>query len=124
MRDLWRRIVAELMTPDDFQRDWYGHATNQAGHAWIIGFPVGLVLAGIGPIWAAYLSGAVYLAVWELAIQRRGRRADQIEDAGHVALGALCGAGCASGWAVAGWLMSVILIAAGVLRRIRSSPKI
>ena len=49
------------------------------------------------------------------------RRADQIEDAAHVALAALCGAGCASGWAVAGWLISVILIAAGVFRRLRDA---
>lgn len=120
MREIWRKIVAELMTPDDFRDNWYGHATNQSGHAWIIGFPAGLALAGLWPIWAAALCGAVYLAVWEVAIQRKGSRADQLEDAAHVALSALCGAGCAaSGWAIAGWLMSVILIAAGVLRRIR-----
>lgn len=92
MRDLWRRIWADLMTPDDYRRDWYGHATNQAGHAFAVGFPIGMALGTMGPLWATWWALIAYLLIWEIAIQRRGRRADQIEDAAHVALGALCAA--------------------------------
>lgn len=52
------------------------------------------------------------------------RRADQIEDAAHVALGALCAASAMSGagtMMVVGWAIWFGLTAAGVVRRIKFS---
>lgn len=122
MREIWRKITSELMTPDDFRGDWYGHATNQAGHAYAVGFPIGMALSGMGPIWATWWALISYLLIWEIAIQRGGSRADQLEDAAHVALGSLCAASAMAGAGVmmaVSWVIWASLAAAGVWRRLR-----
>lgn len=126
MRDLWRKIVSELMTPDDYQRDWYGHATNQAGHAFAVGFPIGMALSGMGPIWATWWALISYLLIWEIAVQRSGTRVDQLEDAGHVALGSLCAASAMAGsgvMMVVSWVIWALLTTAGVVLRIKFSSQ-
>lgn len=121
MREIWRTIMAELLVPDDYRRDWYGHATNQSAHAYAAGFPIGMCLGFTDPLLAAAAVFLAYMLLWEVAIQRRGARSDQLQDSTHVALGALCGSAAMSGQSVlliVGWIVWALLICVGVVHRI------
>ena len=78
-----------MLKPNDFARDWYGFVTNQAGHAYLIGFP--LVYAWmfwLDPISAVLATFISYLLIWEGGVQRFSMPRDAIEDAAHVTAGA------------------------------------
>ena len=109
-----------MFEADDFAKDPYGYATNQAGHACIIGIPAGLVLLPfIGPYAAPVVVALVYGGLWEVVIQRGKLWRDSIEDTAHVMAGAsiICGA-TVSYWTVAGCVAAwLALIAIGFTRR-------
>jgi hypothetical protein len=82
----WRTILDALRVPDSFRGNWYGEATNEAGHNAVIGIWLG---AGSNPDPAACLDAAcgvpgvfadlgicrVGWAAWcQLARQSEGRR--------------------------------------------------
>lgn len=111
-----------MFGPDDFARDPYGYATNQAGHACIIGLPAALVLLPwFGPVLTPIIVAVVYGVVWELIVQRGRMWADSLDDTAHVMAGAsiICGATVGYWTAavcVAAWLVVVLI---GFLRRWR-----
>lgn len=106
-----------MLAPDDFDTDPYGHVTNQAGHAALIGMPLGVAFLALGlPLWAAPLAVALsYGLIWEWDFQRLvwGRSfdwRDSLMDTACVMAGAsmvsgflynlLSGAICLFAWAV------------------------
>lgn len=110
-----------LLQSDDYRADWYGYATNQAGHAALVGMPLALlVMPFLGPIWTPIAVALAYGIVWEWLIQRGGMWADSVEDTAHVMAGAsvICGAmvnHLTASTCVAAWLC---LIGLGVARRL------
>lgn len=116
-----------MMGADDFADDWYGHVTNQAGHAYVIG--TGLALLGatiLPPLWVPPVMAALYFLIWEVAIQRGKLWADSIEDTAFVMAGAspICGALWYASDFMAAWLTvaicyvsAMIVLAIGALRR-------
>jgi hypothetical protein len=79
-----------LLEADDQRGDWYGWATNQAGHAAVIGQPAALVLwwLGVPALIVMAVVWAVYLAVWEIWVQGMPDWRDSVMDAANVAAGA------------------------------------
>lgn len=61
-----------MFSPDDFAGNPYGHVTNQAGHAALVGMPMATALAFAGcPLWAGPLIvAAAYGLLWECGFQR------------------------------------------------------
>lgn len=57
--------------PDDFESDPYGHITNQAGHAALVGMPAGMALISLGwpLVEAPLMVAAIYLVLWEWMLQ-------------------------------------------------------
>ena len=107
--------------PDDFDGDWYGYLTNQAGHAYLVGAPLALILA---PWWglvaAPFMIGLAYLLAWEIAVQRGRDWRDSLEDSVHVTCGAavICGALSGDVLTAAGCLaLQAVLLGIGVWRR-------
>lgn len=80
---------------DDFPRDPYGHATNQAGHAMLVGVPLALLgLLAFPPVAVPVFVALAYWVIWELIIQRGYLWADSLMDTACVMAGAsvICGA--------------------------------
>lgn len=78
-----------ILDPNSFRRDPYRYLTNQAGHAYMVGAPLALVLS----IWAPALAAPVLVAlayglVWEIGVQRGRLWRDSLEDTVHVLAGA------------------------------------
>jgi hypothetical protein len=109
--------------PDAFPGNPYGHLTNQAGHAYLVGAPLALALS---PLWGLVVTPAIvavcYWIIWERIIQRGRDWRDSFEDAVHVMAGAsvMCAALSGSYWAAWGCLAAQgALLAVGVARRIK-----
>ena len=114
------------MMPDDFDDDPYGHITNQAGHAALVGVPLGLALIWVGwPLWAApILAAMIYAGAWEWGVQRYLWRKqfdwrDSLMDTACVMAGASMVSGFLTdlGTGAACWLAWAVLVFAGGLRR-------
>ena len=111
-----------LFRGDDQKGDWYGWATNQAGHAALIGMPAALVLLALGmPALATPPAIALaYAVAWEWTMPGPGW-IDSLTDTLNVAAGAaiLCtalGSGLVLTAAVTlAWLA---VVAFGVWRRL------
>lgn len=85
-------------TPNDYEKDPYGHLTNQGAHGGLVG--VGLVLVGMmafHPLVALWVSVLAYLVVWEIVISAKINDGDiapswdwrdSIDDTANVAGGA------------------------------------
>ena len=104
-----------------FRGDWYGFLTNQAGHAYLVGFPAAWVIAHIvgNPILILAIIVAVYMAVWEVIAQHGDDWKDSAEDTLHVALGS---AVALTMWGYTDWglwpyLLQGLLLSAGVITR-------
>lgn len=84
-------MMATLLTPDSFPRNWYGALTSQTGHAAAVGIPMALILLGCGipAALAPPAAGVLYFVAWERGLQRGADLGDSIADAAHVAAGAL-----------------------------------
>ncbi|MDZ7906412.1 MAG: hypothetical protein U5N55_12000 [Cypionkella sp.] len=111
-----------LFPPDDFANDWYGYATNQAGHALIIGSPSAMILAPwLGYVATPVIVALVYGIVWEWIVQGGRLWRDSVEDTAHVMTGAslICGALAYGYWVVVVCLVAwLCLLAFGVYRRV------
>lgn len=114
------------MDPDDFATDHYGHITNQAGHAAMVGMPAGMALLAFGwPLWAAPIMVAlVYGLFWELGIQRALWRRefdwrDSLMDTACVMAGASMVSGFLSNLTTGAicWVAWAVLVFWGGLRR-------
>lgn len=90
-----------MLDPDDYDDDPYGHVTNQAGHAAIVGVGLCLALLWVGwpVLWVPVVVAGVYAGGWEWGVQRYLWRRqfdwrDSIMDTACVMAGAsiLCGA--------------------------------
>lgn len=82
-----------MITSDNFPDDPLAYAGNQAGH-FAIGLGLWLLAAVVWPgagEWAVAAVGATYFIGIEWAWQRLKLFWDSVEDAAHVALGALFG---------------------------------
>lgn len=106
----WREIIAELRTPEDFRRDWYGYATNQLSHAMIglaAAFAICAAWNGVTGEWPWRWQVAAMLVVigvaWEVFAQP-WRRWDSVEDIVFFA-----------GWGGGGGLLSVKEIGSGLV---------
>ncbi|UWP92625.1 hypothetical protein K3X13_01810 [Aliiroseovarius crassostreae] len=84
-----KTVFSRLRTPSDFPDDWYAWATNQSGHIYLIGFPLGALTAAIDiPLWAAFPAiFGVYYLVWEVGVQRNPDKWDRVTDTFFVAIG-------------------------------------
>ena len=62
-----------MFDPDDFAGNPYGHITNQAGHAAMIGIPAGCAMVSLGwsLVAAPVVVAVVYLVLWEWMLQRK-----------------------------------------------------
>ena len=112
-----------IFEPDDFAGDWYGYATNQSGHAYLVGLPAALIVA---PWWGLIAAPAViavaYAVFWEWLVQHGRDWRDSLEDSVHVMAGAsvICAALSGDVLTVAGCLAAqVALLGLGVWRRVR-----
>ncbi len=110
-----------LFEPDDFRDNWYGYATNQAGHAYLVGAPLALIAA---PWWGLVAAPVVvalcYGIFWELIVQRGRMWRDSFEDTVHVMAGAsvLCAALSSDALTVAGCMAAQgALLGLGIWRR-------
>lgn len=116
-----------LLKANDFARDWYGYATNQAGHAAIIGGGLALLALTVLPaLWVPPLVALAYGVIWEWAIQRGRMWWDSLEDTAHVMAGAAPPAaavyGAADFWFMWATLAAcygawVAVLSVGVIRR-------
>jgi len=117
-----------LLDADDFSDDWYGHVTNQAGHAFVVGFGmVILALTVLHPVAAPIVVAAAYFVVWEGLIQPQNKGwADSIEDTAFVMTGASPVAGAlwyATDFWPAWWTVAIcyagamVVLLIGALRR-------
>ena len=106
-----------MLEADNFSNDWYGYATNQAGHGYLIGFPAGYVAMSLGATVAggAAVIFVVYLVLWEWLTQRSKNIADSLEDTAHVVLGALV----VMSWQVWPFALQVMMIAVGTWIRMK-----
>lgn len=106
-------IWAELRRPS-IGAGWYAWATNQAGHAFVVGFPMALAYSATSmrqelvPISVAM----TYFGLWELLVQNGKRPKDALNDTGFVFLGA-----AAMVWPIA-WFAFIVALGFGVVRRI------
>lgn len=83
------KIADDLRKADDYKGNWYGYLTNQAGHAAVIGVPLGtLSLNFMHPVAALISVFFIYFVVWEMLIQQSELLWDSIVDACHVVAGA------------------------------------
>lgn len=111
-----------MLGPSSFPGDPYGHLTNQSGHAYLVGAPMALGFAGLPPIAAPFVIGALYWIIWEWGIQRGKDWRDSLEDAVHVTAGAAVMTAALGGdiLTVAGCMVAQgVLLAVGVYRRAR-----
>lgn len=79
---------------DDFAGDPYGHATNQAGHAFLVGAPMALIFLTLAPpVAVPILAAMLYGIIWEILIQRGRLWADSLMDTACVMVGSsvICG---------------------------------
>ena len=62
-----------MLAPDAYMGNPYGHVTNQAGHAALIGIGLAMPLLWTGfPLWLVPVAVAlIYAGAWEWGIQRR-----------------------------------------------------
>lgn len=85
-----------MLEADDFAADPYGHITNQAGHAQLVGVPMALLgLIILPPVAVPVLVAVLYGLIWEVLIQPQPKGwADSLMDTACVMAGAsiLCGA--------------------------------
>lgn len=119
-----------MWRPDDYQRDAYGHLTNQGSHGGLVGGGLALLaLAVLPPGWAWLAVVAVYFVGWEVVVQssiRDGDLApswdwrDSLDDTSNVGGGAAVIVG-ALGWgywaAVAGFAIWGAALAISTWRR-------
>lgn len=111
-----------MLNPSNFARDWYGFVTNQAGHAYLIGFPlVYSLLLWSDPVTSVALTFSIYLLVWEGGVQRFSMPLDALEDAAHVTAGA---AVAVTMWGYTNWglwpyTIQAVWLAAGAVIRAR-----
>jgi hypothetical protein len=112
-----------IFAPDSFARDPYGYATNQAGHAYLVGAPAALILAPWwGLIAAPAVIAVVYWLAWEIGVQRGRLWWDSFEDAVHVMAGAsvICALMSGDRWIAPGCLLAqAVLLCVGIWRRSR-----
>lgn len=111
-----------IFAPADFDGDPYGYATNQAGHAYLIGLPAALILS---PWWGLIATPAiiavVYAVLWEWLVQRGRDWRDSLEDSVHVMAGASVICAALSGALItagACFAAQLVLLFAGVYRRV------
>ena len=119
-----------MWQPDDYQRDAYGHLTNQGSHGGLVGGGMALLaLAVLPPVWAWLAVVAVYFIGWEVVVQssiKDGDLApswdwrDSLDDTSNVGGGAAVLIG-ALGWgywaAVAGFAIWGAALAFSTWRR-------
>lgn len=109
--------------PNDFPGQPYAYLTNQAGHAYLVGFPAALALAPLaGLVAAPVIVAVIYGILWEIVIQNGRLWRDSLEDTVHVMVGAavLCAALSGSALTVAEVMGAQAgLLAVGVWRRSR-----
>jgi hypothetical protein len=108
--------------PNAQPNDPYAWATNQAGHAAIIGIPAALLLLGLGvhPVAAPIIVAFVYTIAWEVAADHwRVDWRDSLMDAANVMAGAsiICGALVSYWTAVACVLLWLAIIGFGWWQR-------
>lgn len=118
-------VLLSLLSEGSQPRDWYGWLTNQAGHAYLVGFPAVyavLIFTGVTGFSAVAIVAAVYFFLWEVLIQRGKDRADQIMDAFHVASGAAVFIALYDpiGWGLKPFVLQAVVLAAGVIKRVRA----
>jgi hypothetical protein len=78
-----------IFAPDDFDGDWYGYLTNQAGHAYLVGCPAAMALSPWnGLTLAPFVIGLAYGIIWERIVQGGRNWRDSLEDTVHVTSGA------------------------------------
>jgi hypothetical protein len=111
-----------MFGPDDFLNDPYGHLTNQAGHAYLVGAPAAAILSiWWGLIAAPVLVAICYGLIWEIGVQRLRIWRDSLEDTVHVMAGAsvMCAALSGDLRLVAGcFLAQGVLLVVGIYRRL------
>lgn len=106
-------IFAELRRPK--VSGWYGWATNQCGHAFAVGWPMGALFAlGVEPVEAPVFAAVLYFGAWELGVQHGKRLRDGLTDAAFVFFGAATAV-----WPPA-WGVFAVALAAGTVRRVRN----
>lgn len=103
-----------MWRPDAYQRDAYGHLTNQGAHGGLVGIAMALAaLSFLPPVWAWPAVVAAYFVGWEVVVQssiRDGDLApswdwrDSVDDTANVGGGAgvLIGALAWGYWAALG----------------------
>jgi hypothetical protein len=115
-------ILNELLEADSQPLDWYGWATNQAGHAICVGVPMAMAAMALGvPLVATpAVVAVIYLMVWEILIQRSLEVIDTVADSVLVGCGAGIAAGLTQGlWTgFLLWLVFMVALAIGVWRRL------
>ena len=112
------------LAPSSFPRDAYRYATNQAGHAYLVGVPAALSLAWLGLL-APLVVAAIYAVAWELGYQRwRWPQffdwRDSLEDTVHVLTGAAVILAALAGQITWVWeclAAQFVLLGVGVWRR-------
>jgi len=79
-----------IFRPSAFRGDPYGFVTNQAGHAYLVGFPLAWFWAHVigSPVVMLIMIAAVYMLLWEVMAQQSDEWADSAEDTLHTVLGA------------------------------------
>ncbi|WP_347837762.1 hypothetical protein [uncultured Planktomarina sp.] len=118
-------VLSSLLSESSQPRDWYGWLTNQAGHAYLVGFPAiyaVLSFTGATGLSAVAIVAAVYFLLWEVIIQRGKDRADQIMDTFHVASGAAVFIALYDpiGWGIKPFALQAVVLAVGVIKRARA----
>lgn len=112
-----------MLKASDFRGNPYGYLTNQAGHAYLVGFPAALILSPwAGLLITPILVAAIYGILWEIVVQRGRLLRDSFEDTIHVMVGSavLCSALSGNALTVAEVMGAQAgLLAVGVWRRSR-----
>ena len=113
-----------MFDPDDFAGNPYGHITNQAGHAAMVGIPAGAALVAMGwpLVQAPIVVAAVYLVLWEWMLQRNPGKwdwRDSLMDTACVMAGASMVSGFMTNLATGAvcWAVWAAVVLWGGLRR-------
>lgn len=112
-----------MLRASDFRADPYGYLTNQAGHAYLVGFPAALmVYPWAGLLLTPLIIAAIYGVLWEIVVQRGRLWRDSFEDTIHVMVGSsvICAALSGNALTVAETMGAQAgLLAVGIWRRSR-----